>query len=231
MTALDLIKRSMRLIERLGDGETPTTSEAADCLTAMNAMLDSWSIQRLLIYSILQENFTWPVSTVSRTIGVSGDFNTTRPTRIESAFLRDSGGQDWPLQIIGRQEYDGIWDKDVGATWPYVLFYDRNFPIGTLYLYGSPQENMTIFLNSWRQFTQAATVNSTVSLPPGYEQMLVYNLALYIAPEFGVEPKPEIFRIAKESKGFLKPANRPSMVSQMPEMLGQGRPYDIETGR
>ena len=212
MTALDLIKRAMRLIRVLGDGEEPTTSEADDCLNALNGMLDSWAIERLMVYQIGQESFAW-ASGASKTIGSGGDFDTTRPTNIEAAYV-NFGGTDYPLRVVNNVEYDFQTRKDTSAM-PEILYYDKTYPLGTIYLWPKPSEAVTLYFRSWTQFTQAVSTASTISLPPGYKRMIEYNLALEIAPEFGATPDANVVNNAVTSKRAIKARNAPAMISRV----------------
>ena len=72
MTAQELIKAAMRLINATADGETPTASEMADGLEALKIMLRSWSSDNLMIYFIEQETLTLTGAS-SYTIGSGGD--------------------------------------------------------------------------------------------------------------------------------------------------------------
>ena len=87
-TALQLVKRSMRLIGALEGGGTPTADEQTDGIAALNSMLDAWSIQGLNVYQVQDEAFTWASGQVSQTIGSGGDFSTARPAQIEGFFQR-----------------------------------------------------------------------------------------------------------------------------------------------
>jgi hypothetical protein len=107
MTALDIIKRAMRICGVIGQNETPTSSEADDGLVALNDMLDSWSTDRTYIYSILQENFPLSAGVVTYTIGTGGTFNTNRPIAIDNVFIRLNGA-DFPVKEINSQDYNSI---------------------------------------------------------------------------------------------------------------------------
>lgn len=215
-SCLDIIKRALRLIKVLGEGEEPTDSESRDCMAAWNALLDAWGIERLMLYELQEESFTWPASTVSRTIGASGNFNTVRPVKVQSAFTRDSGNNDTPVRIIEREDYERIELKsEDGSIYPDYLWYDAVYPLGVLYLVYPPSSPVTLFISTWRAMTQFTLFTTKVAFPPGYSRMFAYNLAVEVAPEFGKTPSDDVKRIAKETKRHIKSLHIPSMVSQL----------------
>jgi hypothetical protein len=58
-----------------------------------------------------------------------------------------------------------------------------------------------------------------------------YNLACEIAPEFGVEPSPQVQRIAMTSKRNLKRINNPLDLMSMPYALSATRQrFNVYTG-
>lgn len=226
-TALDIIEKSMRLFGALADGESATASEASDGLEALNSMLESWSIDRLMVYHILQENFTWASGNASRTIGAGGNFNTTRPTKIVSGFTRISN-VDHPFHVVERQFYDAVIDKTVQSSYPEIIHYDATMSIGTIYGYPVPNASISVYLNSWKQLQQFAALGTDLALPPGYRRAIEYNFAVEFAPEFGMEVSDRVERIANASKAAIKRINAPSMVAQI-ELSG-GRSFDINSG-
>ena len=58
-----------------------------------------------------------------------------------------------------------------------------------------------------------------LAFPPGYLRAFTYNLACEIAPEFGVEPSPQVKRIAMTSKRNIKRINNPQDLMSMPYSL------------
>lgn len=226
-TALDLIEKSMRLFGALADGESATATEASDGLDSLNTMLESWSIDRLMVYHILQENFTWASGNASRTIGSGGNFNTTRPTKIVSGFTRISD-VDYPFQVVEREHYDAITDKTTQSSYPEIVYYDATMSTGTVYGYPVPNASITVYLNSWKQLQQLSALTTDLALPPGYRRAIEFNLAVEIAPEYGMAVPASVERIASESKAALKRINSPSMVANL-GLSGGGR-YNINAG-
>jgi hypothetical protein len=53
-------------------------------------------------------------------------------------------------------------------------------------------------------------------MPPGYLRAFKYNLALEIAAEFGIQPNPQVSRIAMTSKRNLKRINNPDDIMALP---------------
>lgn len=226
-TALDIVEKSMRLFGGLADGESATASEASDGLDALNVMLESWSIDRLMVYHILQENFTWASGQASRTIGTGGNFNTTRPTKIVSGFTRINN-VDHPFRVVERQFYDAVIDKTVQSSYPEIIYFDATMSTATLYAYPVPNASISVYLNSWKQLQQFSALTTELAFPPGYRRAIEYNLAVEFAPEFGMEVSDRVERIANASKAAIKRINAPTMVAQI-ELSG-GRSFDINSG-
>ena len=233
-TALALITRSMRLARVLRKGESLDSDESADGLVALNAMLDSWQIDRLLVYQIVQVSNTWPAATTSRTIGSGGNFTQQRPVKIDSAFVTDSNSNWYEVRVLqDRTEYDSIVIKTTESTLPQYLFMDPAYPLGVIYLYPVPSAAVTLKLNTWQTLQSFAALTTDLSLPPGYQRAIEYNLAIEFGPEFGANISPEVKRVAMESKAAIQSLNAPSMVARVDNAvasLGQlnGRSgYDI----
>lgn len=69
VTALDLIRGSIRLLGKPSEAENLSAEDADNALFALNEMLDLWSIKRFMVYHVRQDLLAWPTATVSRTIG------------------------------------------------------------------------------------------------------------------------------------------------------------------
>lgn len=78
-TALDLITGALRNINALESGETPNANDANDALQVLNDMLESWTIEKLLIFASNEQRFLFTPGTYQYTIGnpIVGTFTGT----------------------------------------------------------------------------------------------------------------------------------------------------------
>jgi hypothetical protein len=113
-SAGDQINGALRLIGQLAEGETPSAATSADALTAMNQMLDSWSSERLSVFSTQDQVFTWPASTATRTLGPTGDFVGNRPVLVDdSTYFRDpSNNISFGIKLINQATVQRHCGKD-----------------------------------------------------------------------------------------------------------------------
>lgn len=231
-TALDQINGALRLLGVLAEGESPSAETAQDSLTALNQMLDSWSIERLAVYSTQDQVFTWPSNEITRTIGPTGDFVGNRPVRVDdSTYFRDAAtGVSYQVTLINQQQYDAIPMKTASASNPSVLFVNNTHPDLTLTVYPKPSMSLEWHIVSVNELAQVANLSTSLSFPPGYLRAFRYNLAMELAPEFGVEPSRQVARIAMTSKRNLKRINNPDNVMSLPYAITSKRRFNIYSG-
>ena len=217
-TAGDQINGALRLIGQLAEGETPSAAASQDSLTAMNQMLDSWSSERLSVFSTQDQVFTWTQGYISRTLGPTGNFVGNRPVLLDDAtYFRDpSNNISFGIKIINQQQYDGIAVKTVTSTYPQVLWINMDMPNVSMYIYPVPTKALEWHFISVTELVEPATLATSLIIPPGYLRAFRFNLACEIAAEFGVEPPPSVQRIAMSSKRNIKRINNPDDVMSLP---------------
>ena len=231
-TAGEQINRSLRLIGVLAEGEVPSADTANDALVALNQMIDSWSTERLAVYSTQTQIFTWPVNEVKRTLGPSGDFVGVRPILVDdSTYYVAPNGVSYQINILNEMQYNSIAVKTVTASYPQQLYVNMTYPDIEMYVYPVPSQPLEWRIVSVRELSQPATLTTELHFPPGYMRAFAYNLACELPPEFGVEPSPQVQRIAMTSKRNLKRINNPGDVMALPLALTYGRMgYNIYIG-
>ena len=222
-TASEQINRALRLIGMLAEGETPSAATAQDSLMALNQMIDSWNTERLSVFSTIDQIVNWPVGSINETLGPSGSLvrlngTAVRPVLVDdSTYFKDPGtGVSYGVKLINQQQYNGIAVKTVTSTFPQVVFVNMTYPNIDIFIYPRPTRLLEWHFISVQELTQPANLSTDILFPPGYLRAFTYNLACEIAPEFGVEPSPQVQRIAMYSKRNLKRINNPDDVMSMP---------------
>jgi hypothetical protein len=232
-SAGDQINGALRLIGQLAEGETPSSETSQDALTALNQMLDSWSAERLSVFSTQDQVFTWPANTATRTLGPTGNFVGNRPVLVDDStyFVDTSNNISFGIKLINQQQYNGIAVKTVTSTYPQVMFVNMKMPDIEMTVYPVPSKALQWHIVSVTELVEPATLATTLVVPPGYLRCFRFNLAAEIAAEFGVEPPPQVQRIAMSSKRNIKRINNPDDVMSLPySIVATRQRFNIYSG-
>lgn len=208
-TGTSLFTRSLRMLGILGSGQSASTNQLADGLTAFNAFLDSCRTDKLYVYASVDSPLTMVNGKQSYAIGAGGDLTITRPVAFDDAYMTQSS-VDSPVSLITQEEWDSIPFKGNSGPIAEYAFYNPTMTSsqGTLLVYPVPSTANVLHLISWVQLVQLAAMTDTITLPPGYDRFLSSNLAIEIAPEYpDCTVTPELVKIATESKAAVKRAN------------------------
>jgi len=218
ITANDIIEAAALKLGAKMTGESLTASEADDSLNILNSMVDSLTTDGAMIFKVQQEVLSWSGGNATRTIGDGGDFNTTRPLRIENGtFFRD-GTTDYPVEIVrDRATYDRLCSKTDTSIYPEILYYDA-YPV--------PSATITLYLNTWAPLQNFPTLTEVLSLPPGYRWFLEHSLAVALQPVFSLPVPASVEREAEKSRRRIERINHRPIVSRLETT---GRSYDIRS--
>lgn len=223
-TASDLISAALRKVSSDTPSDVINGQEIATALDELNRMLASWSTESFMPQFRTLENFPLVANTLSYTIGSGATFSTVRPDVTQNGcFIRDTNSIDTPLTLITREQYDGTPLKTSPGR-PIYLFYDKQYPSGIVYLYPSPDQAYTIYLDTLKPFVQFAATTTSYAFPPEYQDAIIWNLSLRLAPEvgFSLQDHPEIVEFARESKKLIKALNaKPPVVDFDPYLISK----------
>lgn len=203
-TARDLVTGALRKINAVGKGASLDADEAADALSVMNQMLSMWSVSGGMIYAETIETFNLTSGDGEYTIGSGANFNTTKPTRIISAYVT-VGTTDYPLIQFDGKQYADIGDKTTSGT-PDVFYYDNGYDTGKIKLYPVPVSG-TITIHSEKPLASFTNLDTPFLMPPEYQLAIESNLAILMAPEYEIEPSISLMRTAKTSYDAVMLAN------------------------
>ena len=209
---IDLITEASVMAGITALGQTLDGNSANYGFQKINQMVDLWATERLAMFrSERTSEFDLTAGTGSYTIGAGETWNHARPLWIDGAGIIQNPSATYPvelpLHVYTRNEWRDVFVKTVQSGLPRSLWYDRSYSAGTIYLHPVPNSSIpTIVLYVPVAVSEFASLNETVSLPPGYRMALISNLAVLLC--LGLRPIPEgVGELAVYSFGKLKSVN------------------------
>jgi hypothetical protein len=241
VTLLDLVIAAFQEIGVLAEGEVPTAYQGADALKATNRMLDQWQAESLQFFLI--QRTTWPIisGTSDYSVGLlSGTIVAPRPVSsqfISQINILDSASTpslESPLVPLTLAQYAAIPQKTLTNTVPTSWYYDPIYPLGIVKVLPVPTATtLTCVLLDPRAINAFANLSDTIALPPGYEELLVTNLAVRLATPYSRQVDPSLRERATDAKAIVKRANSPLVDLTFPADALMGNGYwrgDIRSG-
>ena len=236
IVAMDLIRRSMGLINAVAAGEIPSDADLNDGLITLNEMIDSWNLQSLAVYATANEQWDLVPGKATYQWGVGAslpDFTTARPVEINNVTCVRNGFTT-PVLIINQVEYDSISLKSTSQPLVERLLYVNDYPLGLVTLYPVPSEVVTLSIDSLNALTGPVSLQTVLAFPPGYLRALRYNLAVELWPEYTntTTDMASIKKIAADSFGEIKKSNMVQPVTTFESIPGvqTGRDWDWRGG-
>src|SRR5574343_1720344 len=144
-TVESIINGALRLLKVKQAGEVCTAEEGADGLIALNDLIEEWNNSPLMQPAKTKLTQILTPNDGEYTFGTGGN-TSTRPIKIHSAYIRDSGNIDYKVRLIGNEEYSDIMFKTVTSTYPCNLYYRASYPLGVANLYPIPTAANTLHL-------------------------------------------------------------------------------------
>jgi hypothetical protein len=204
-TARTIITLALEGMNKLAPGETLDADLAAVCLRRLNAIADDWSTGRdMTPQDVISSG---AVTGASLTLGTAPFAAISAGEQITSA-----QADGFPMTPITMQQYNDIPLK-AQAGHPEVYAWDG---LATVYLYPAATGN-TISLLTRAPFSSFADLDTSYTLPSGYQSAFAASLAVAIAPALlgGVPPGLQL----AEKKALFNVANanvRPAIIDADP---------------
>jgi hypothetical protein len=226
LSATDFIKSALRLVGALRSGLNLSNDELKDCKLVLNSMLDAFSIERTQIPAVtvqsLDQNqvaLTLKAGQQAYKLGnVSGteDFLLPRPSRLERVSIMYSASQSTPdeieMDMYDDVQWQGVTNKTTPSLLPQVCFVDESnavFPDMVLYFWPVPTQANPVVLYLWSLLQQFDSLTAQFLFPPGYAEMLRFNLAVRLAAEFPCDltKLPLVQKLAADAKARVAGIN------------------------
>lgn len=212
--ASDIVNSALQLIGKVGAGQTASAEDLADGYTRLNRLINSLATNRLTIYVVARNTYTLVSGTQVYTIGVGGTFNQARPLYLQGASVLDTSQVptlELPITVLTVEQWQAIPVKATASALPTCVYYDYNWVAGLAQLSFWPVPNVGTLqtaLYTPTALVEFADVNTTAyTFPPGYVEMLEYNLAVRLAPLFQLPLDPTLAGLASEAMANIKRAN------------------------
>jgi len=208
----------------LADEESMSASQGQRALRKLNRLLQRWSADGFLVFKTVQESLT--VSASGSTIGTSQTLNTEAPIIIESAKISISG-IDYNVELINSKQYADITSKAQTGR-PTKLYHEGRGTGAKVYLWPVPDQSYTLKLFSQKKIATFASLSETVTLPSGFESLIVSSMAVDLCSSFGVQATAEMVDAAK--KDYAACARSSYVPTLMKSDLHTNTQFDINTG-
>lgn len=235
-TPYELVRRALVKLQVKAPGQALTAAEAVDGMREANQMLGSWRNDGHKIFLVERHEFPLVLGQSIYTIGPGGDFDTARPLRIRRwGYLDTASG-------VGTFEHEGG-DPLTLQRWAQIrhrsrtgrsideIYYEPENPLGKIHVIPEPAiSTLKLVLYLETTLGQFTGLHTQYDFPDGYEDALLYNLAIRLAPEYEREPQPIIVSLARESLANIERTNQPTEELELdPALPGMGgnRGYDI----
>lgn len=219
-TAVSLIADALIELGVISVGETPSPEDSSIGLTALNDMLDGWSLQNLTIYTSVNYAYAFVPGKANYNIGPGGDFNGVRPVSLISQYVTFQG-IDYPIEAIDQDTYNLIPLKTQPGVLPQYINYSPSFPLGRMDFWPVPNQALTFTFSTNYVLTGPATLQTTLSFPPGYYRAMRLNLAVELAGRYGRTLSPVALRLAATSLGDVRRLNKRTPVARFDEAILQ----------
>lgn len=153
-------------------------------LTPLNHLLQNWNGLGIRVWAMKSKTITLTAAKASYTVGESGkDVTMTIPIQITQASLRNAEGEDTPLAIWDRGDYDDIADKDDSGD-PSGIFYDRALNAETIHFWPViAASGSSLVIRYQARIEEFDAITDDVFCAPEWHEAIVTHLAMILAPE------------------------------------------------
>ena len=162
--------------------QVPTTAQTASALISLNNMVSLLGAD-FLSYCVTSESFALAAADAEYTIGSGGQWDTVRPSKVISCFIRDDDDYDHPVRIMDSRDYNSL----TGKSWdgrPSALYFLPEYPLAKIIFDACPTSAEDAYFEFLKNFTEFALTTTAVTLPPEYKEGLVYNLAVSLGEDW-----------------------------------------------
>ncbi len=231
--AIDLIRASLSEIGAIRYEDFMSPDDANIGLLHLNHLIQSSNLCQNAIFTARKDALTMTANQQSYTIGIDPDgvltanFDIARPTKIKNIQLQLQSTtpviyDDPMLEITdeqwARKKIPGIY------TIPKQFYFEKSYPLGTLYFWPGPDSAYVIDLWTWQQGAAISDLYDAIAYPPGYFDFWMYQLAVRLCNPFEKQPSQLLIEMERRAIDRVSSANSVSpLVEPDPALVGDSR--------
>jgi hypothetical protein len=198
-TGTQIVDRALRICGILAEGESANSTQLSDALLALNAIIDEWNADGMLIWKISTITLTGAVTGITTTINTSGTHVTNDPPNkvLEVYYKNTDSGVDTPVSLITKNEYDLLSPKATTGVPTQVYYRPPSAPSsagtaqpGTFYWYPALSADFiadhSLHVTAMFPLRNAITSSTYPDVPNYMSNALIWNLADQLTAEYGV---------------------------------------------
>lgn len=180
----DIIKRALRLVGVLAQGEVPTVEQVDESSVALNGLVKAWQADGMPLWSIKERTVTLVSGQSTYTL------STPKPLKVIQAWNHNTTSNvDIPMRIITKQEYNILGNKTSSGN-PIQIYYDPRRDTGELHVFPVPstteQTLNVIKLVYQAPFEDFDAATDTPDFPQEWYDAVTYGLAVRLAGEYQI---------------------------------------------
>jgi len=243
----DLVTRAYLKLGYIAAGDPLSATDGPVAVHELIALIDSFGVDRLLIWHIVSTTIDLVADQQTYTIGQGGDFDIDRPLWIDNASVIDPTNADDPLEIpitvADPDQWANVRLKLMTSTYPTAIYYDYAFDtdadnldggLGNILTWPVPQSaNYQLRLYTPTPMPQIDSLNDAIRLPPGYLDFLTNTLAVRLAPVCGLPVSELLMQQQRAAEDRIRVANVRPMDIYADRALSfpnWGSPFNWRTG-
>jgi hypothetical protein len=190
ITRDDIIKRALRLIGVLAQGESPTADQVTESAFALNGLVKAWQADGMPLWALKSYSVPLVAGTKDYNIGLGKAVNIPKPLKVQQAYNHSNiSNIDIPMRLLTKQEYNMLGNKTSAGN-PIQCYYNPQTDYGVLSVFPVPATsdalNNTITIFYQRPFDDFDISTDTPDFPQEWFDAVTYGLACRLAPEYGV---------------------------------------------
>lgn len=191
LTRNQIISSALRKLTVLAKGQTADADDLSNGTEALNAVLARMMVKHgMPLWARKEYTFNLTSNTNTYRIGVSQTINTPFPLKIHQAILVDTTSDSQiEMNVESLYNYHRLGNLESTGQ-PINLYYTPYVNYGDIVVWPTPDSsaatNKDVKIIYQRPFEDFVSATDTPDFPKEWHQAIIYDLAVALAPEYGV---------------------------------------------